>query len=588
MILRPASILLLCSLVLAAQETRRDVIVVTGSYEPIPLEEAERAIQSLDVKSQVLLSNNVVDFLKLDPALDVRQRAPGGVQADLSIRGSSFGQTLILLNGQRLNDVQTGHHNMDIPVPLETVERVEILRGSGSALYGSDAVGGVVNVVTSSPEASEIRLRSAVGNFGVNEEHISLTGVVDQLSQQLNVSRDFSSGFAPNRDYRNLGLSSITRWRGTNITMAASDKPFGADRFYGNFNSWERTKTWLAAAQQKLDQKTDVSFTFRRHTDLFVLYRDRPEIYTNRHVVEGYQGALRRREEFSTHTRLFYGAEYLADSIDSVNLGRHARNREAAYLSFDARALRRFSFTAGLRDEVHGSLRHELSPTAGGGVWLTQYLKIRVSVSHAVRLPTYTDLYYHDPANVGSPDLRPESAWGYDGGLDWNAGMRLRGDVTVFHRRERDVIDYVRHNPTDVWRATNFQRLQFTGTEASVRFRLGRAQLIDLRHTWLHGVQDLPTGIETKYVFNYATHSGVVSWQGSTHGVIARTRLGVLKRVQREPYGVWDIYIARSGGKLKPFLQLTNVTSTRYEEVPGVAMPSRAVVIGLECAVTKR
>ena len=123
---------------------RRDSIVVTGSYEPLALEEADRSVTLLPARQQSLVVNTLTDVLQLDPSLDVRRRAADGVQSDLSIRGSSFGQTLVLLNGQRLNDAQSGHHNMDIPVPLESVERIEVLRGSGSTLYGSDAVGGAI------------------------------------------------------------------------------------------------------------------------------------------------------------------------------------------------------------------------------------------------------------------------------------------------------------------------------------------------------------------------------------------------------------------------------------------------------------
>ena len=129
-----------------AQTPSHEVVVVTGTVEPIPLEEIDRSVDVLPVAGQAALETGLTDFLRLDPSVDVMSRAPGGVQTDVSIRGGSFGQTLVLLNGQRLNDVQSGHHNMDIPVPLDSVERVEVLRGSGSALYGSDASGGVDRV----------------------------------------------------------------------------------------------------------------------------------------------------------------------------------------------------------------------------------------------------------------------------------------------------------------------------------------------------------------------------------------------------------------------------------------------------------
>ena len=382
--------------------------------------------------------------MKLDSSLDLRQRAPNGIQSDLSIRGAGFGQTLILLDGLRLNDVQSGHHNLDIPAPMEAIQRVEILKGSGSTLYGSDAVGGVVNLITHAPERTEVRLRTALGNFGVNQQRGVLSYAAKKWAEELTFSRDFSTGFIENRDYRNLSMSSrtsLTSSLGTTaLTLAANDRPFGAEQFYGNFNSWERTRTWFASARQSLGNKTDAAFAFRRHTDLFVLYRDRPAVFTNRHAVESYQGNVRRREEFGQNWKLFYGMELYRDNIQSNNLGNHERTRSAPYIALDVRAVKRFSFSVGLRDEIYGSFNHELSPSFTVGYWLAPAVKVRASVSRAFRLPSYTDLYYQDPANRGTPDLRPEKAWGYEGGVDWNAGGRVRSAVTVFHRREQDGI----------------------------------------------------------------------------------------------------------------------------------------------------
>src|SRR6266567_546223 len=175
-------------------EPQRETIVVTGVYEPVTIDEMDRSVRVLTVKAQELMLNTWVDALRLDPSLDVRERAPNGIQADLSVRGGTFGQTLILVDGQRMNDAQSGHHNMDLPLPLESISRIEVLRGSGSTMYGSDATGGVVNIITRRPEASEFRLRTALGNFGVNQERGSLAVVHGDLTEHLTFSRDFSSG----------------------------------------------------------------------------------------------------------------------------------------------------------------------------------------------------------------------------------------------------------------------------------------------------------------------------------------------------------------------------------------------------------
>jgi iron complex outermembrane receptor protein len=570
-----------------------ETIIVTGAYEPISLDEIDRAVNLLPVRSSGLVIDSLVDVLRLDPSLDIQARAPGGVQNDLSIRGSSFGQTLVMLNGLRLDDVQSGHHNMDIPVPVDAVSHIEVLRGSGSTMYGSDAVGGAINIITVPPDHNELRMRTSVGNFGINQQQASLSGVLGALSEQLTFSRDFSSGFIPDRDYRNLQLASTTHfvsaWGATGVTLAYMDHPFGADQFYGSYPSWEDTKTWFAGFSQAIGKKTAASFAYRRHSDLFVLFRDQPSIYTNHHSDESYQAAVRRSETLAANTELHYGVEALHESIVSNNLGNHARSRAAAYVAFDFRALKRFSLSLSAREEVYRYFSAALSPTAAAGYWLSPRLKLRASASRAFRVPSYTDLYYQDPANRGNPNLRPERAWSYEGGVDWHPASRLHTGVTLFERRQRDGIDYYRASPNDLWHALNINSLNFTGVESSLRFAASRTQTLDFAYTWLLGTQDtIPLGF-TKYTFNYPTNSGVVAWQASlAKRVVFRTRVGVLDRREREPYALWDIDASYTRGPVHPFLRMANLTSTSYQEIQGVVMPGRTVIAGLELVLRKQ
>jgi iron complex outermembrane recepter protein len=403
------------------------------------------------------------------------------------------------------------------------------------------------------------------------------------LAQQLTMSRDFSTGFMPNRDYRNLSVASMTVWKRTEINLAINDRPFGGEQFYGNYNSWERTKSWFAGLRQRLDKKTEVAFAYRRHSDLFVLYRDRPQVFTNRHIAETYQAQLRRTDDLPKASRLHYGVEFLHDSIVSNNLGDHSRSRGSAYAAWDIRALNRFSLTLGVREEVYRNLQHSFNPSAGAGFWVNRHVKLRASASRAFRLPSYTDLYYHDPGNVGNPLLRPESAQSYEGGVDWNNGGLWRGGVTVFQRREKDGIDYVRSSPTDIWRATNFQSLNFTGVEAMVGTVLRHRHRVEFSYTALNGAQSVLGALQSKYVFNYPRHTGLATWQAALgKGFVARSRVGALERLGRSPYAVWDVFSSWQRGRVQPYLQLSNITASQYQEVIGVPMPGRGIVGGVE------
>jgi iron complex outermembrane receptor protein len=568
-------------------------VVVTGVFQPVSLDEIDRSVSVLPARDMNLLLGSLADLLRLDPSLDLQSRAPDGVQTDLSIRGSTFGQTLVLLDGQRLNDVQTGHHDMDIPVPLDSIDHVEVLRGSGSALYGSDASGGVINVITTPPEDQEMRLRLSAGNDGIDQQRISLAGASGGLSEQLAAARDFSSGFRPDRDYRNLQLASTTRLLtglgSSALTLAYMDHPFGADQFYGPYPSWEDTKTWWLGYRQALGKKTWFDFAYRRHSDLFVLVRDNPALYTNHHHDQDFQTSLRRTDPLAANATFSYGIDGIHESIVSNNLGIHARSRAAAFAAADFRALKRFSLSIAVREEVYRDFSAEFNPSIAGGAWLTRQLKLRASASRAFRVPTYTDLYYSDPASQGNPNLLPERAWTYEAGLDWSPSARVRAGVTVFERRERNGIDYYQAAPNAVWQALNIDSVNFTGVESSLHLALSGSQTLDLRYSWLLGVQDtVPIGA-TRYTFNYPSDSGVLAWQARLPGgIAARTRLGVLNRTAQGTYPLWDFGAAWQRGKIHPFLQLANIANASYEEIQGVIMPGRTVTGGIEILLHRR
>jgi iron complex outermembrane receptor protein len=587
------AVLLLSLGTLLAQQTapppQQESIVVTGTAEPLPLAEADRDVSVVRLpEKQRELYNSPFDLLQFDAAVDLEQRSGGALQGDVSIRGATFGQTLVLLNGLRINDVQTGHFNLDVPVPLEMLTGVEVLKGSGSALYGSDAIGGVINVRTQQLDPGEFKVLGAAGNFGVNEQHAVASFGHAWWQQEFAFARDFSSGFEPDRDYRNLALSSQTalksRLGATSLLFAYSDRPFGANNFYGSLEpQWERTKNWFASVHQDLGEKTEANFAYRKHTDLYVYIRDDPSYYTNWHTDESWQGNLRRHENLPLHGVLSYGVEALAESVVSTNLGSHDRTRGSGYVFYDLRSVRRFSLSAGIREEVYGDRSVATSPSLSGAAWLSGRVKLRAAVSRAYRLPSYTDLYYHDPGNIGNPNLKPESAISYEGGMDAYLRTNVHAAVTVFQRRDTNVIDFVQLAGSTLYQATNFDKLNFTGVEASTVYDPRPDQHISVSFSALHGLNASPTILLSKYTFNYPVEEAIVEWRGVVmKNVIARSRVGVVNRVARSAYAVWDASAGYSAGRVRPFLQLTNITSTVYQDIPLVDMPKAGVIGGVE------
>jgi iron complex outermembrane receptor protein len=566
-------------------------VVVVGSPEPVTIGETNRSATVLNTEKHPLAYQQTEDYLRTDASVFVEQRGAGGSQADISIRGTSFEQTLVLLNGLRINDAETSHNNMDIPVPLAALRSIDVLQGAGSTLYGSDAIGGVVDFVTAKPKHDSLLLRAGGGNYGENEQEAVAAAVGRKWSELLAGERDFSSGFMYDRDYRDEEASSESRYDSrlgeSDILVAGDDRAFGANNFYGNYPSYERTKGWFASMQQALGEHTDAAFGYRRHTDEYVLFRNDPAIYENNHIDTSWQAALRRQDAAGRDTRLFYGLEADGDGIHSNNLGVHARNWGAGYLDAEVQA-GRASLTAGLRQEMISGGYFITSPMLAAGYFVTRKIKLRGNAGYGFRLPTYLDLYYSDPGTIGNPHLKPESAWNFEGGADWFANARLYVASTVFYSRQHDAIDYTRATASDPYQATNLTGLSFVGWENSAVWEPDDANEMKASWTLLSGAQKALHGLQSEYVFNYpvnnASLEGTHTWAA---GYMVHTRIGVTERYEKSPYAVWDLAGARDAGRWRPYVQLTNITNTGYQEVYGVQMPGRAVVAGLEISLIR-
>ncbi len=587
-----------------------DSIQVTTTVEPLPLAESDRSVEVLSPRDLPIGTDSAVDLLRTDPSLNLQARAGEGVQADLSIRGTTFEQSLILVNGLRVNDPETGHLNLDIPIPLDAVTRVDMLHGSGSTFYGSDALGGAVNLLTGPPAPGlTLVARSGAGNYGSLENHLRAAWSAGPFAEQLTGSRDTSDGFIPDRNYSSNALASETWLKSkpgtTDILLAASDRPYGANLFYGPYDAWERTKAWLASAQQQLGSRTAASFGYTRHTDEFILFRDNPTYYENNHATTSYEAAIRRADELGRNTTLAYGLEADGDSIRSFNffegalsyaLGVHARNQGAGYANLSLRSLGRFSLSLGAREEVLSSQGSVFSPSVASAYTLTKTLRLRGSAGHGFRQPTYVDLYYSDPSTIGNPALKPESSWSYEGGLDWTpTNGRLTLTAVGFRLNETNAIDYTKpaSAPSQKWQAVNVPTLDLTGAETSLRIRLTATQQLQLSYTAAHSA-NLPPNYLSEYAFNYAAQNAIFAWTAAElpgawgKQIAFRTQLNVVQKTTQTAYPLWDVDLARNSGRVRPYLRLLNLSNTGYQEIPQVPMQGRTIMGGMELNWSKR
>jgi outer membrane cobalamin receptor len=584
----------------APVKSRTETMVVLGSATPVPLAESPRSVDVRLLRGQTLAAESPQDFLRQDSSVFLEERGAGGGQADLVLRGGSFEQTLVLLDGFRINDAQTSHHNLDLPVPMEAMDSIQVLEGAGSTLHGVDALSGVVDFLTAAPDHDSIFLRAGEGSFESNEETLLGGATRGNWSGRVAGERNFSTGFMPDRDYRNEDASAESwcapHFGVLDLLFATSDRSFGANQFYGDYPSWERTKGWFAAARQELGSRTVAAFGYRRHTDEFVLFRDDPAIYENNHIDGSWQGSVRRTENLGKYGVVLMGLEADGDSIDSNNLGVHARNRGAGYVDLDLRpAKSRWSLSAGAREEIFsGGAQAVFSPELAGSLRVTSSLKLRASGGYGFRIPTYTDLYYSDPTTLGNPKLKPESAWSSDLGADWIPSAKLSLSVTGFYSQQHDTIDYVRaatlpnvYLPAscisaNTWCADNLNGLKFAGVESAMTWIPKKGQAVGIAWTGLHGAQNALHGLQSEYVFNFPVENIHASWSAELgRNFVLTNAVQIAERYQQTVYPVWNATLTHDAWKVRPYVRLTNVSNTGYQEISGVNMPPRAIMGGV-------
>ena len=586
-----------------------ETMVVLGSATPVPLAESPRPVVVLPVKPMALAAESPQDLLRQDSSIFLEQRGAGRGQADIVLEGGSFEQTLVLLDGFRINDAQTSHHNLDLPVPLEAMESIEVLEGAGSTLHGVDALSGVVDFLTAAPGHDALRVRVGGGSFEGNEESLLGAATHGRWSGRVTADRNFSTGFMTDRDYRNEDASAegwIASHLGlTDLLIAGSDRSFGANQFYGDYPSWERTKGWFASIRQELGGHTTAAFAYRRHTDEYILFRDDPAIYENNHIDGSWQAMLRHIVTVDRDSALLMGLESDGDSIRSFNfsggvtsyaLGIHARNRGAGYVDLDLRpAKRRWMLSAGAREEIFsGGGRGVFSPQLAGSLRVASHLKLRANGGYGFRIPTYTDLYYSDPSTLGNPKLKPESAWSANAGADWTPSGRLSLSVTGFYSQQHGTIDYVRAaslpNPylpascaqANTWCATNLNGLHFAGAETRLTWLPSPSQSVRISWTGVHGAQSALHGLQSEYVFNYPVENIYAVWTWALGREVTLTNMvEIAQRYQQTVYPVWNATLTHDAGRLRPYLRLTNLSNTGYQEIVGVNMPPRGIVGGL-------
>ncbi|HSK19627.1 MAG TPA: TonB-dependent receptor [Longimicrobiales bacterium] len=575
-----------------------------NAQQPVPLDTlyaatgsrlvagAAAATRSLDVFDraaiEALPAGSVADVIARALGADLRARSPA--QADVSIRGGSFEQILVLVDGVPVNDRQTGHFHLDVAVPLDAVERVEVLRGPASAIYGSSAVGGVVNIVTRRG-VSELRGRVQGGTFGSYALAGDAAHSRGATAVRIDAELDASDGHRDGTDHRTRqARASLSTPLGSgvlNTAAAYAARDFGASQFYAPFDSYEETRTATLAAAWRSQPRTvaiEPRVSFRQHEDDFILRRDDPSFYRNVHTTRETAAEIVTRWQARTGLSLAGGGEASHSRIESSSLGDRDEHQIAAFAEAALGDASGGLLTLGVRLDRHSAFGTFVSSSAAAGYRLSPAFRLRASAGSGFRAPSWTDRYYEDPANIGSPDLEPERFWTAEIGTEITAGAAVL-DLAGFVRTARDLIDWGRPRAgggTEPWRTLNVTEASFRGLEATGRVAAGGIITLTARASLLSFEATQNDGFESKYALQPLTRSASLEL---ALPVTAHGRLAIGGSASRRADGTsWETLDARASARVRRvelFADATNLLDASWPDVSAQPAAGRAFSIGM-------
>lgn len=601
-------------------QVKIDEVVILANRIQLPASENSRTINIIS-RQQIESApvQSVAQVLQYVAGIDVRQRGVHGVQADVSIRGGTFDQVLILINGIKMADPQTGHHTLNLPLNMENIERIEILKGPAARIFGANAFAGAINIVTRTPDEAFITINAEGGQNGLGGINVSASLPKGKLKQYISVGRQFSDGYRHNTDYdiSNYLYQSEYKIDGSQkleILGSFTERSFGANSFYGNntpfwSNQYEEVQTSLLNVGYKKVKDNfaiNTRINWRRNQDEYLLIRNDANFYRNLHI-SNVINLESHADFYSKAGTTGIGVEISQMYLRSNNLGKHDRSTATLFLEHRLSLLdNKLDITPGVSVSYYSDFGTHFFPGVDVGYAVSNGIKIFGNTGYTWRIPTFTDLFYEDSANLGNEDLQPESALSYEAGIKYDKNG-VRANLSWFMRDGTDLIDWTRLADTLKWQPSNIANLTMKGFDVNLNYSpryLTKSNFsvknISIGYTYIDAeVPELETGL-SRYVLENLNHQFSL---GLDFQLISKLNLGFryrfVDRVSEDDnpdntivlgdglnrldgYSVMDGKITWQEKNYSIYIAANNLGNTKYLETNLVEMPGRWIYGGVK------
>jgi vitamin B12 transporter len=572
-----------------------DTILIKSTRIDLPFKENARTIQVISaefIKNSA--ATNVADLLQQVAGVDIRRRGTAGSQADLYIRGGGFDQTLLLIDGIKMDDAQTGHHTMNAALPIEVIERIEIIKGPAARVFGQNAFTGAINIVTKNTLANTASVNIEAGSFGQLNGSVTVGKEFENSSIIAHVGILTSDGYRHNSDYENKNylLKGVFNKKEQPIEVIATffDKKFGANGFYASATAteqYEETQSSLFGASTTFRTekfKITPRVYWKRGQDEYIYIRDNPSVYRNLHITN--KVGVETNASYTSDIGITgFGVDISRVFISSNNLGKRNRTMVNLFLEHRFKALNdKLDITPGIAVTYFSDFKFHAFPGLDIGFKLSDNLKAYGNLGVTYRIPTYTDLYYNDRSTIGNSNLKPEEAFAQEIGLKFNSG-RFTSSVAIFNRDADNLIDFIRPDVTSKYEATNIAKVNTKGFELNTDYRF---KLNEFNQTLSFGYNYLNDDILdqnkdlSRYSLNTLKHQFITRFESK---LFKNVRQNIIyKHAERTigtSYNVWDASVIVAVNKFNFTVTANNIFNAEYIESGFVPMPPSSLLFGL-------
>ncbi|MFA5271357.1 MAG: TonB-dependent receptor [Candidatus Omnitrophota bacterium] len=543
----------------------------TVELEPLTVTKnyLENSTESLDIFSEdgikYLPVSSLEEIPEYSSSTDIRKRSSFGVQQDVSIRGSVFEDAYVSLGGVKINDPQTGHYTLEIPLTSADLEEVDIYKNAQQ-----------INFIPKRPKDKGVLLKSSFGQYALWENLMSVNFAFAQTKNRLSIEHKISKGSRADTDFEIYNFSYHSLWekddKDLEFLFGATKRDFGADSFYSSrFRQEEEhinqrfflTRFGFNEESFKLNNTAYL----RRHRDKFILDRTNPSLSTNYSTTYVYG----LKEELSFPNDIFTSLNVEEESINSTNMNKHSRLRKGILVGVSEKQFGSFLFDASGGTDYYYIWNYLENAHMGLGYLFRDDFKLRFSFNRLWRAPSFTELYYSDAANRGNPGLGIQRSNNFDLGFDFFPKGFFSLSSSVFLRDQYNTIDWVRNNPLDVWQATNVGNVQAYGIDLSpqVNFKDCILEKISLGYTYLN-LAKRNSFTFSKYVFDYDRHKIVTNFGFNYKGLTANLISNFANPVIRDKYVTFDLKFAKQIKDFTISLEGVNIFNQSYEELKDI------------------